>query len=196
MSSPQITRQTLLMKIRDRHDEHAWDEFVDFYRPYVYRVIQNLGANAADCEDIVQEVMLIAWQKLPDFEYDSSKGRFRSWLVTIARRTTRDFRQRKMRGEIFADAVTADDLSAGVDPELDAMSQREWERHVAAIAWERVSQKFDDNVLAAFKALAKGGRGEDVAAELGLSQNSVYVYKKRVQASLRKEIAYLSDELT
>ena len=69
--------------------------------------------------------------------------------------------------------------------------EREWQRHVSELAWERISERFDDKVLAAFRALAEGRKGEDVAVELGLSSNSVYVYKKRVLAALHKEIAYL-----
>jgi RNA polymerase sigma factor (sigma-70 family) len=186
----------LLIKLRDQHDDAAWLDFVQFYRPYVYRVIQNLQVPADDREDIIQEVMLIAWQKLPAFDYDPAKGRFRSWLCTIIQRTAHRFRERKARGEIFADAVTAADLAAGVDSEIARISQREWERHVSDMAWQAVSQKFEPQVLAAFKALASGKKGEDVAAELELSPNSVYVYKKRVMAALRKEIAYLSDELS
>lgn len=158
-------------------------------------MIQNLQVPVVDREDIVQEVMLIAWQKLPAFDYDPAKGRFRSWLCTIIQRTAHRFRERKTRGEIFADAVTAADLAAGVDPEIEAISQREWERHVSDMAWARVSERFEAQVLLAFKALVSGKSGESVATELGLSPNSVYVYKKRVLAALHKEIAYFADEL-
>jgi RNA polymerase sigma factor (sigma-70 family) len=195
LTKPRSTRQTLLIKIRDQHDDAAWQDFVQFYRPYVYRVIQNLQVAASDREDIIQEVMLIAWQQLPSFDYDPGKGRFRSWLCTIVQRTTRKLRDRKARGEVFADAVTAADLAAGVDPEIEAIAQLEWERHVSDMAWANVSQRFEPQVLAAFKALVSGQSGETVAGELGLSSNSVYVYKKRVLAALRKEIAYLADEL-
>jgi hypothetical protein len=45
--------------------------------------------------------------------------------------------------------------------------------------------------LTVFKALSQGQKGDAVAAEFGLSRNSVYVYKKRVLAALPQEIAYL-----
>ncbi|MFT5129942.1 MAG: FixJ family two-component response regulator [Rhodothermales bacterium] len=91
-----------------------------------------------------------------------------------------------MRGEVFADAVTAADLAAGVDPETAAISQREWERHVSDMAWGTISERFEPQVLAAFKALVSGHSGESVAEELGLSSSSVYVYKKRVLLIRRK----------
>ena len=195
MSKPLSTRQTLLFKIKNQYDESAWDDFIRFYRPYIYRVIQNLNVNSSDREDIIQEIMLTSWKKLPEFEYDTSKGRFRSWLCTVARRTVFAFQDKKNKSAYFEDEVLSEELSSGVDAEVEDLSQREWERHIADMAWKNISEKFDSQVLEAFKKLASGQKGEQVAEELGLSQNSVYVYKKRVQAALQKEIAYLDDEL-
>lgn len=195
MSKPVNTRQTLLFKIRDQYDESSWQEFIQFYRPYIYRVIQNLNVSVSDREDIIQEVMLIAWKKLPTFEYDNSKGRFRSWLCTVARRTVFAFYEKKNKNEVFAGAGNSDELINGIDPEVEELSKLEWEKHIADLAWRNVSEKFDNQVLETFKRLASGEKGEVVASEMGLSQNSVYVYKKRVMAALQKEIAYLDDEL-
>ena len=196
MSKPLNTRQTLLLKIRDQYDDSAWEEFVKFYRPYIYRVIQNLQVNTSDREDVIQEVMLIAWKKLPEFEYDNSKGRFRSWLCTVARRTFIAMEDKKRKGELFEDSLINEQLTQGIDSEIEDLSRKEWQRHVAEMAWQNVSQKFDPQVTEAFKRLASGEKGEEVALSLGLSQNSVYVYKKRVQAALQKEIAYLDNELS
>ena len=196
MSKPINTRQTLLFKIKNQYDDTAWNDFVQFYRPYIYRVIQNLNVSTCDREDIIQEVMLASWKKLPEFEYDTKKGRFRSWLCTVARRTAFAFHEKKNKSANFEDAVKSEELSSGVPAEVEELSTREWERHIADMAWENVSEKFDDQVLETFKKLASGEKGENVAAQLGLSQNSVYVYKKRVMAALQKEIAYLDDELS
>lgn len=196
MSKPINTRQTLLFKIKNQYDDAAWNDFVQFYRPYIYRVIQNLNVSSCDREDIIQEVMLTSWKKLPEFEYDTSKGRFRSWLCTVARRTVFAFHEKKNKSANFEDAVKNEELSSGVCAEVEELSTREWERHIADMAWENVSKKFDEQVLETFKKLASGEKGEDVAKDLGLSQNSVYVYKKRVMAALQKEIAYLDDELS
>jgi RNA polymerase sigma factor (sigma-70 family) len=196
MAKANNTRQTLLIKIRDQYDDAAWEEFISFYRPYIYRVVQNLqNINANDRDDIIQEVMLIAWKKLPEFVYSPEKGRFRSWLSTVTQRTAYAHWNKRKKGEFFEGAVKANELQKGLTPEVERICQEEWERHVADTAWANVSTKFDEQVLEAFQKLASGEKGEDVARELGLSQNSVYVYKKRVMAALQKEIAYLDDEL-
>ena len=196
MAKANNTRQTLLIKIRDQYDDAAWEEFIAFYRPYVYRVVQNLqNINATDRDDIVQEVMLIAWKKLPEFTYCPDKGRFRSWLSTVTQRTAYAHWNKRQKGEFFEDAVEAEELQRGLSPEIEKLCQDEWEQHVADTAWNNISDKFEPQILESFQKLASGEKGEDVAQELGLSQNSVYVYKKRVMAALQKEIAYLDDEL-
>ena len=196
MAKVKKTRQTLLIKIRDQYDEAAWEEFIAFYRPYVYRIIQNLRQiQVVEREDIVQEVMLIAWKKLPGFDYSPQKGRFRSWLSTVTQRTAYAHWNKRHKGESFESPLKVEELQKGIQSEIEKICQEEWEQHVADTAWSNISGKFEDKVLRAFQKLASGEKGEDVAAELGLSQNSVYVYKKRVMSALQKEIAYLDDEL-
>ena len=196
MSKPVNTRQTLLFKIRDQHDDEAWNEFVHFYRPYIYRVIQNMNITTCDRDDIIQDIMLIAWKKLPEFEYDPAKGRFRSWLCTVAQRTAIQFRDKKHRREFFEDPSFNEELKKGASAEIEELSRREWERHISDMAWKNIETRFEANVIEVFKRLASGEKGELVAEEMKLSQNSVYVYKKRVLAALQKEIAWLDAELS
>jgi len=196
MSQAKHTRQTLLIKVREQYDEDAWQEFIEFYRPYIYRVVQNLNQiKVTEREDIIQEVMLIAWKKLPEFEYNSQKGRFRSWLSTITQRTANSHYHKTKKANIFESDFESAELQKGIDPEVERIFQEQWERHVADTAWANIADKFDEKVLLAFQKLASGEKGEKVAQELELSQGSVYVYKKRVMAALQKEIAYLDDEL-
>jgi len=54
---------------------------------------------------------------------------------------------------------------------------------------------FEEKVLETFTRLSSGEEGKTVAEDLGLSLNSVCVYKKRVLAAFQKEIAYLDDEI-
>ena len=196
MSQANNTRQTLLIKIRDQYNDDAWEEFISFYRPYVYRVVQNLNQiQPLDREDIIQEVMLIAWKKLPEFEYKAQKGRFRSWLSVITQRTANTFYHKSKKASVFESDFEAQELQKGLPPEIEQICQQEWEKHVTETAWANIASKFEEKVLQAFQKLASGEKGEQVAIELGLSQNSVYVYKKRVMAALQKEIGYLDEEL-
>ena len=66
------TRETLLEKIRNRHDEASWEDFVFYYRQYVYIIWRGMNVNHHDSEEIVQKVMMKACDKLPELEYDKN----------------------------------------------------------------------------------------------------------------------------
>jgi len=196
MTTAGKTRQTLLKKIKNQYDEKAWNEFVAFYRPYIYRIIQNhYKINNVDREDVIQEVLLVSWKKLPDFEYSSAKGRFRSWLGRVTTNTTLAFYRKNNKEKPLSESEEFVHENQAAPPEIEKIYQQEWEKHITDTAWTNISSMFEENVLEAFQRLAAGEEGKIVAKELGLSINSVYVYKKRVLAAFQKEIAYLDDEI-
>ena len=64
-------------------DIGAWREFEDQYREVLLRVGKRRGLNREDCEDLVQEVMIVVRKHLPEFVYDRSRGPFGGWLMKI-----------------------------------------------------------------------------------------------------------------
>ena len=48
----------------------------------LYHWAHKLGEQESDSADLVQDVFLILWRKLPEFEYDSERS-FHAWLRTI-----------------------------------------------------------------------------------------------------------------
>ena len=196
MASTGKTRQTLLNKIKNQYDDNAWQEFVLYYRPYIYRIIQNhYKINNADREDVVQEVLLVAWKKLPEFEYSPEKGRFRSWLGRVTTNTSLAYYRKVNKNEASIESESFLENQSAVPAEIETVYREEWERHITETAWNNVSSKFEDQVIEVFNRLTSGEDGKKVAQETGLSINSVYVYKKRVLAAFQKEISYLDDEL-
>ena len=196
MTTSSKTRQTLLNKIKNQYDEKAWNEFVAFYRPYIYRIIQNhYKINNVDREDVIQEVLLISWKKLPGFEYSSEKGRFRSWLGRVASNTALAFYRKNNKEASLSESEEFIQENQATEPEIEKVYQDEWEKHITDTAWKNISPMFEANVLDAFLRLSAGEEGKTVAKDLSLSINSVYVYKKRVLAAFQKEIAYLDDEI-
>ena len=59
MKPGQNTRQTLIAKIRNQHDEGAWDDFVNFYRPYIATVITKMGVTQRATDDVIQKVVTV-----------------------------------------------------------------------------------------------------------------------------------------
>lgn len=63
-------------------DPPAFTEAYAAYAPSVYRVANGIVHNAAEAEDITQEVFLQLWQR-PD-QFDPSRGSLSGWLHTVA----------------------------------------------------------------------------------------------------------------
>ena len=67
------TRITLISKLRQKHDEENWQRFIDQYERYIYAVISHTKVPYNDRPDLVQNVLLALWERLPDFDF--------SWFV-------------------------------------------------------------------------------------------------------------------
>lgn len=76
------TPASLLYRLRRTDEVAAWGRFVDLYTPLLYHWAHKLGEQESDSADLVQDVFLILWRKLPEFEYDSERS-FHAWLRTI-----------------------------------------------------------------------------------------------------------------
>ena len=67
--SDDLSDQTRWMiAVRDRRDREAFGRLFDFYAPRLKAVAMRSGANAAQAEDIVQDVMLAVWHRAAQFD--------------------------------------------------------------------------------------------------------------------------------
>lgn len=193
------TRQTLLLKLRDKFDEDSWEEFINLYKPYIQAVIRNIGVFDSDIDDVSQQVLIAAWQQLPKFKYEESKGRFRSWLTAVTKNTAKNFFRHKYR---HVDRIK-EQLSAGegeviarvASPEVDKIAEKEWEKYITDLAWGRIENRFQPHVKQAFLMIAEGKSVIETAETLDLTADTVYVYKYRVQKAFLREINFLDEEL-
>ena len=192
------TRETLLEKIRNRHDEASWEDFVFYYRQYVYIICRGMNVNHHDSEEIVQKVMMKAWDKLPEFEYDKKK-RFRGWLCMVTGNTVKDFfrsyKRRQDRKEKAAD-YQAWNPERTSGPEIEEYAEREWENYISNMALNNIKDKFSENVMKCFTELSEGKSAKDFSEETGMALNTVYVYNKRVTNKFHEEIRRLYYELS
>ena len=194
-----LTRETLLNRVRRQYDEESWKEFVYYYRGYVYNIASRMGLNHHDTEDVVQDVMLKLWKKLPEFQYDSSKGRFRGWLCTVTANKVKLLWQQKSHDLDRLAPNEREEMTRYLQDMQTApnqeMAEQEWITYVLAMAWGRVQKEFGAKEKAAFEMLSKGAGVDEVSGKLGIATSSVYVCKKRVTDRLKQEVARLNREL-
>lgn len=199
MSKTFQTRQTLLLKLKDQRDEKAWNDFYETYYRYIRAILWKMNMTESDANDILQTVMLKIWNKLPDFDYEARKGKFRNWISIITANTAKNY----IRAENRLYKCLNGDKSSWLDdytgssmpPEIEEISSKEWEKFVSTIAWENVSQTLSEKVIQTFEMLMKGEKTKDVAQLLDINENTVIVYKNRVKNKMFMEIVRLQNEL-
>jgi RNA polymerase sigma factor (sigma-70 family) len=185
------TRETLIHKLKQADDELAWNDFYAYYSPYIAAVVHNLNVNASEIDDIVQKVMVVSWQKIGEFDYDRKRGLFRSWLVRIARNTVMNYRTSSTRN-----SEKLKYFSKMKETENDDFVEKEWRVQISKLAWKSIRGNYDETAQNAFDLLAQGKKNKEVAETLGIKQNTVAVYKKRIIESLRSEVRRLDSFLS
>jgi RNA polymerase sigma-70 factor (ECF subfamily) len=82
-----VSAETLMARIA-RGDEPAFAVLYDQLAPTVYGIVRRVVRDPAHSEEVTQEVFVELWRKAGRF--DSTRGRVRSWAVTIAHRRAVD----------------------------------------------------------------------------------------------------------
>jgi RNA polymerase sigma-70 factor (ECF subfamily) len=113
-----------------RKDRKATAEFVGRCADYVYPFVRRrLLPRAEQVEDLMQDILLAAWQSLANFRGDAT---LRSWVLGIARHKVEDYYRRRIR-----EAETEDNEDSASEAAVTPL----FDEHLdAAIQHQRVQQ--------------------------------------------------------
>jgi RNA polymerase sigma factor (sigma-70 family) len=198
MDAEPSTSRSLLIRLRDLEDERAWSEFMEIYGPLVERLARRRGLQDADAQDIVQDVFRAVAGAIERYDPDPDRGSFRAWLSRIARNLIINLiaaqrRQRRGTGDTDVQRL----LEQCPDPggEDSALFDAEYRSRLIGWAAERIRGNFSAAAWQAFLQTGVEGRpAKEVAEALGLTLGTVYQYKTRVVARIRRELAELEWE--
>lgn len=199
MASLPPTQPTLLVRIRNAHDHDAWTRFVDLYAPLVYGFLRKRGLQDADAADLTQDVLRKVAVAVKQFDYDTTRGSFRSWLLTIVQNSLATY----WRGDPHKERAGGDSeaylmlneiaqpVNNGDSVEWDA----EYQRQIFHFAANVVKQDFTPTTWQAFWQTAVEGRsGKELAEELQMSVAAVYLAKGRVMNRIKDQVKLLVGE--
>ena len=181
------TSKTLLEAIRHAPDDERWQRLVELYTPFIRGILINRGVRGHEADDVVQNVLVVVVRRLPEFDRQRV-GSFRSWLRSITVNTMRD--HWRAAGRNAATGVAIRDLVEQLDDPRSELSQKwdaEHNRHVLSYLLDQVRSEFQEKTFRAFHLQAVEGREvEQVAEDLEMSANAVYIARSRVMKRLRE----------
>lgn len=184
------TPVSLLLKLKRPADQDAWQRFAFLYTPILLTWAGRLGLQEADAVDLVQEVFLVLYRKLPEFTYDHG-GSFRAWLRKVLVNKWRE----RARHQAALPLVTVETLPEPVAPEpADDMSEAEYRERLVGRAVQLMQTDFQPTTWrACWETVVHSRPAANVAAELGLTVRAVYLARARVLRRLRQELDGLLD---
>jgi RNA polymerase sigma-70 factor (ECF subfamily) len=171
--------------------EIAWKDFHASYGPIIGGFARKLGARGQDVDDLVQDVMVGFFGKLPTFVYDPCRGRFRGYLkVCTFRAAAKRFARDGKLKSLPLSSLDEDAL------EVEQVWNDVWERQQLQRAMAAVKEQHrDDKSWDAFEQNVVHGRAaQEVAEELGVSVSAVYKARDRIGEALRRQLRQLKSE--
>jgi RNA polymerase sigma-70 factor (ECF subfamily) len=195
------TSRTLL-EVVQRGDGEGWQRLVYLYTPLVAAWCRRYGVSGAEADDITQEVFATVSKRIQDFHKQPGPS-FRSWLRTITRHKLGDRRRQQARepargvggtdAQDFIGQVA--DRACAVETAPEAEEDEHTERRLLCRrALGLIRSEFEPRTWQAFWHVVIEDRlPGDVADELGMTPNAVYIARSRILARLRELLAELGE---
>ena len=185
-TNPELLRQIKILK-----DQESWVTFVHIYYESVVRWIKEISGSSQNnnLEDIAQEVFLVVFQKIENFERER-KGSLRRWIKSIVRNVVFQKYYNDQKNNLSAYESTLDiaDTRTIEDRPNDRIELIEQ-------AIKYVKKDFTEKSWQAFEMVYhKGLSPRETAAELQITENTVYIATSRILARIRSVLHQFIDE--
>ncbi|MEU0133020.1 sigma-70 family RNA polymerase sigma factor [Streptomyces sp. NPDC006296] len=174
------TDDTLLVVRAAEGDEEAFADLVRLHAPPLVRMATRILGNEPEAEDAVQEALISAWRKLPEFRMQST---FRTWVYRIVtNRCLNVLRSRRPVDHLDS----ADHVAA---PEHTVSPARIAESHAAVDELQRALASLSAEQRACWVLRELDGQSyEFIAQTVGISQEAVRARVFRARRSLTQQL--------
>jgi len=175
-------------------DEVAFEELMARHRDKLFRLAMHFVRNKSDADEVLQEVLLSAWRKLPGFE---GRAQISSWLHRVTVNAALMFLRARARRPLImvGDNGVADPTCPtefeGHAPSLDPTSRPDEQLQSAEL--QRQIQNAVDRLPAGLRTVffareVEGYSTQQAALSLGLSPPAVKTRLHRARAALRENM--------
>lgn len=148
-------------------EEAAWRELYEAHAGRVWRFAERLGARSEDLPDVLQEVFVVVFRRLPDFD---GRAAFTTWLFGIVLKVVQSHRRRSLRQHLrrVMALTLGDPPTSHDDPESAAF------RSAAARELKAILDQMSDPLREVFVLYEiEGLEGADIAAILECPEGTV-----------------------
>jgi RNA polymerase sigma-70 factor, ECF subfamily len=185
--APGSTASSLIAGVKAL-DPVAWQRLTTLYGPLVYGWARRAGLSGHDAADVTQEVFRAVAARASHLQHGRPGDTFRGWLWTVTRNKIRDFWRDRADQPAAVGGSEAQDLlqliaehdsgsTSGPAPGTDGVLRR---------AVELVRSEFEEKSWQAFWQVTVEGKAvSDVADELGITANAVYLARSRILRRFR-----------
>lgn len=172
-----------MARIAEERCRSSFAQLFEFFAPRLKSYMLQLGADAAQAEELAQEVMVTVWRKAE--QYDPGKASVSTWIFRIARNRRIDAHRRTQRPDLDPD----EPMLRPPDPETpQTLAER-------AQMEERVRKELTQlpaEQLELLKAAFYGGMSHsEIAEAYGLPLGTV---KSRIRLAFNRLRGQLQDE--
>lgn len=188
------TRSSVLAAVKDTGDAAAWARFFDLYAGFVFAIARSKGLASEDADDIVQGVFSELVRRMPTFEYDRTKGKFRSYLLGLINwRVLDKLKADKRESEL--NAAYCEEKPAAPVTEAVFIDQ-EWQNAAFDEALRRLQEEVRPDHFAAFvESTVEGLDTETVMRLHGMTRDNIYQIRARFTAKLKALVATIRTEM-
>jgi RNA polymerase sigma-70 factor (ECF subfamily) len=153
-----------------RRDQEAMAEIFDRYSRLVYSVALRVLNDAAQAEDVMQDIFVQLWHNPATFE--SERGSLPAWLAVVARNRAIDQIRRRKPSDAVEDVVLVSSTNLALEVEQQALIERVRQAMASLPAEQRLSLE-----MAFFSGLTHA----EIAAQTGDPLGTV---KTRIRTAL------------
>ncbi len=191
-----ITNTSLLNGLRDPDNDRVWSDFFARYQPLLVNFSKRLGLNDSDAQDAAQDALVAFASSYREGAYDREKGRLRTWLFAITTNKVRDIQRKRGKQMVVTDDADNTRFLNQIPDEksLSDVWEAEWAKSVMNECLAEVRKQVKPQTMRAFELFAiEGHSAAEVADELDMTENAVWIAKNRVTTRLRKMQEFLEE---